>query len=79
MRDIIKQARHVGALANDAGIKNLCDELDKMLDRLTALKAQGLVSDGGFYRAGNNGGSTSNECLYSNNYDFPKSLQIPRK
>lgn len=42
LRDIIKQARHVGALANDAGIKNLCDELDKMLDRLTALKAQGL-------------------------------------
>ena len=43
LRDIIKQARHVGALANDSKIKNMCDDLDKMLDRLTELRTQGLV------------------------------------
>lgn len=42
LRDIIKQARHVGALANDPNILNLCDELNRMLDKLTELRAKGL-------------------------------------
>lgn len=42
LRDIIKQARQVGMLANDQQIKDLCDNLDGLVDRLSALRAQGL-------------------------------------
>lgn len=42
LRDIIKQARQVGVLSNDNRIKNLCDELDQMVDKLSALRAKGL-------------------------------------
>lgn len=44
LRDIIKQARQVGVLANDPKIKQLCDELDNLIDRISALRAKGLVS-----------------------------------
>ncbi|XP_057297715.1 vinculin-like [Hydractinia symbiolongicarpus] len=42
LRDIIKQARQVGVLANDPKIKQLCDELDNLIDRISALRAKGL-------------------------------------
>ena len=48
LRDIIKQARQVGMLANDQQIKDLCDNLDGLVDRLSALRAQGLVRFIGF-------------------------------
>jgi len=43
LRDIIKQARQVGVLANDQKILSMCDDLEKKVDKLSALRSQGLV------------------------------------
>ena len=43
LREIIKQARQVGILANDMKIKNLCDELDRLIDQIADLRSKGMV------------------------------------
>uniref|UniRef100_T2MH95 Vinculin n=1 Tax=Hydra vulgaris TaxID=6087 RepID=T2MH95_HYDVU len=43
LREIIKQARQVGILANDMKIKNLCDELDRLIDQIADLRIKGMA------------------------------------
>jgi vinculin len=44
LRDIIKQARLIGTMANDKGILDLCDRLESQIDKLADLRGKGLGS-----------------------------------